>query len=249
MCEIETSLSCTTHWLLWLDNTLPCIQGGNWDNASFCSEKSPNTPDRPREGNISPASVKPQVWLQLSVTVTVCGRLRSLSNVPKPNWLWYWRQALPGQCLPVVSRCSSPAIKGGVEWMWPMRGRVCWLVVLWLLLCPMVIMRPDTTISDDRRVRHHQRWGATGGTGEQEKWSVMSLMRQSRMMKLQSRPSHHPEPPPAGKCSLDNTHTQTHTQTGLTSLAASPVTHASRRKYSTLTHSYWGGAESTSWSP
>ena len=66
----------------------------------------------------------PVSWL------TVCGRLRSLSTVPKPNWLWYWWLALHSQCLPVVLCCSLSQSEVSVDRWWPMRGRVCCVVIV-----------------------------------------------------------------------------------------------------------------------
>ena len=85
-------------------------------------------------GTLSPALI----WLFLliwrsvccMILVTVCGRLRSLSLVPKPNWLWYWWLALSAKCLPVVLRCPLCQSEASVDWWWPMRGRVCCVVIV-----------------------------------------------------------------------------------------------------------------------
>ena len=53
-----------------------------------------------------------------------------------------------------LSANQRPVLMAGDQW-----GGV--FAVLWLLLCPMVIMWPDTTISDDRRARV-SRLGPTG---------------------------------------------------------------------------------------
>ena len=82
--------------------------------------------------------------------------------------------------------------------------------VLWLLLCPMVIMWPDTTISDDRRATDNRAGDWTQqvsrvDTGPRYVNRVRSQESGRRMEPSVSSPGLPVRPPPAGKWSLDNT--------------------------------------------
>ena len=100
-----------------------------------------------------------------------------------------------------ISANQRPVLMAGDQW-----GGV--FAVLWLLLCPMVIMWPDTTISDDRRARV-SRLGSTGVQVDTGPHSIVNTESAVRGWSRVTSPGR-PGPgnlPPAGKCSLDNTQT------------------------------------------
>ena len=186
----------------------------NWEIVSvfYSWEGHPILQIGPVCGNLETRALSSQFWSDCDFSgfvvlhdlpvswLTVCGRLRSLSPVPKPNWLWYWWLALPASVYLLsyvaLSANQRPVLSAGDQW-----GGV--FAVLWLLLCPMVIMWPDTTISDDRRA------GAADWAQQVSAGWTRGLSKQSQRLEpsdelMQARTR---QLPPAGKCSLDNTQT------------------------------------------
>ena len=176
--------------------------------------RSPNTPDRPRvweSWNTSQLSVlssdltviSPDLWCCMiclspdSLCVAGYGHYLLFPNLIDYD-IGGWLSTASVYLLSYVALSANqrPVLSGGDQW-----GGV--FAVLWLLLCPMVIMWPDTTISDDRRAQAAD-WAQQVSAGWTRGLSKQSqrLEPSDELMQARTR-----QLPPAGKCSLDNTQT------------------------------------------